>query len=113
MANESGVVGAVEHSQNRDVVQAAGKKPDDRVTSKAILDLLRRQSFRCAMTGRMLTPDVASIDHIIPVSKGGEHRLSNVQVLHADVNAAKQTMSVEDFISLCREVVIYADSKGA
>jgi hypothetical protein len=31
-----------------------------------------------------------------------------VQVLHKDVNRAKSTMTNEEFVQLCREVVEYA-----
>ena len=73
-----------------------------------VLRLLERQQHRCALTGRSLTPDTASLDHIIPVRCGGEHVVENTQVLHKDVNRAKTTMTNEEFIQLCREVVEYA-----
>jgi 5-methylcytosine-specific restriction endonuclease McrA len=79
-----------------------------RVTVANVLRLLERQNYRCALTGRLLTPDLASLDHIVPVRCGGEHRIENAQVLHRNVNRAKTTMTNEEFIALCREVVEYA-----
>jgi len=38
---------------------------------------------------------------------GGKHLVENTQVLHKDVNRAKTTMTNEEFIRLCREVVEY------
>jgi 5-methylcytosine-specific restriction endonuclease McrA len=73
-----------------------------------VLQLLEWQGYRCALTGRPLTPDTASLDHVVPVRNGGEHRIENVQVLHKDVNRAKSTMTNEEFVQLCREVVEYA-----
>jgi 5-methylcytosine-specific restriction endonuclease McrA len=70
-----------------------------------VLRLLERQKYRCALTGRPLTPELASLDHIVPVRCGGEHQIENAQVLHRNVNRAKTTMTNEEFISLCREVV--------
>jgi hypothetical protein len=58
-----------------------------------------------------LTPDTASLDHIVPVCCGGEHVVENTQVLHKDVNRAKTTMTNQEFIQLCREVVTHADSR--
>jgi len=70
-----------------------------------VWDLLRRQAFRCALSGRPLTPESAALDHILPVSRGGKHSIENAQVLHKEVNRAKGTLTNEEFIQLCREVV--------
>lgn len=73
-----------------------------------VLRLLEWQDYRCALTGRSLTPDSASLDHIVPVRDGGEHTIENVQVLHKEVNRAKSTLTHEQFIQMCREVVDHA-----
>jgi 5-methylcytosine-specific restriction endonuclease McrA len=65
---------------------------------------LEYQRYRCALTGRKLTPDEASLDHIVPVRDGGEHTIENAQILHRDVNRAKSVLSHQAFINLCREV---------
>ena len=87
--------------------------PSGAVTAANILRLLECQNYRCALTGRRLTPEVASLDHVVPVRDGGEHRIENSQVLHKDVNRAKSTMTSEQFIQLCREVVRHAARKDA
>ncbi|MCC7409317.1 MAG: hypothetical protein IT442_14725, partial [Phycisphaeraceae bacterium] len=69
-----------------------------------VLALLQRQAYRCALTGWDLTPETAALDHIIPVSRGGEHRISNAQVLTKIVNRAKGTLTNEEFIELCGAV---------
>jgi 5-methylcytosine-specific restriction endonuclease McrA len=74
-----------------------------------VLRLLECHQYRCAMTGRPLMPNTASLDHIVPVRRGGEHVIENAQVLHKDVNRAKTTMTNEEFIQLCREVVAHAE----
>jgi 5-methylcytosine-specific restriction endonuclease McrA len=73
-----------------------------------VLRLVEDQQFCCALTGRPLTPDLAALDHKVPVSRGGEHHIENAQVLHKDVNRAKGVMTNEEFIALCREVVAHA-----
>lgn len=78
------------------------------MTTANVLRLLEWQRFHCALTGRSLTPDTASLDHILPVRCGGEHRIENVQVLHKEVNRSKTTMTNEEFLQLCREVVAHA-----
>jgi 5-methylcytosine-specific restriction endonuclease McrA len=79
------------------------------VTANEVLDLLDRQAYRCALTGRQLMPDTAALDHVIPVSRGGEHRIENAQVLQKAVNRAKGTLTNEEFIALCHEVVAHAN----
>lgn len=83
-----------------------------KLTSKDVRDLVERQQYRCAMTGRQLTPDVAFVDHVFPVSRGGAHSIENLQVVHADVNEAKGTMTPAEFITMCRDVVAWVDGHG-
>lgn len=70
-----------------------------------VLELLQRQSHRCALTGRPLTPETASLDHRIPIAAGGDHAIGNLQIIHRDANAAKGTMAQSEFVALCWDVV--------
>ena len=83
------------------------------VDVRNILRLIQNQNYRCALTGRRLEPQTAALDHIIPVSRGGEHVMENVQVLQKQVNRVKHTLTNEEFIALCREVVAHADSANS
>lgn len=74
------------------------------VTGKQILKLIEKQQYRCALSGRKLTPETASLDHVVPLSRGGKHDISNLQVLEHHVNTAKGTLTVDEFISLCEDV---------
>jgi hypothetical protein len=76
-----------------------------------ILWLLERQSYRCALSGRELLPSTTSLDHMVSISRGGRHIVGNAQALQREVNRAKGTLTNEEFIQLCREVVAWADSK--
>jgi hypothetical protein len=75
------------------------------VSVGGVLRMLDRQQFRCALSGRSLTPETAALDHVVPVGLGGKHVLENVEVLHKDVNRAKGSMPRDEFIGLCTEVV--------
>jgi hypothetical protein len=77
------------------------------VTAKQIMELIERQEFRCALSGRELTPETASLDHVLPLSRGGTHDISNLCVVHHHVNAAKGTMTVDEFVAMCREVAAH------
>ncbi len=85
-----------------------GDRPNGPINIANVLQLLEWQSYRCALTGRQLTPETASLDHIVPVRDGGKHVMENVQVLHKDINRAKSTLALDQFIQLCREVVEHA-----
>lgn len=74
------------------------------VTIGDLLELLDRQDRKCALTGRPLTPESCSLDHRIPISRGGDHDITNCQLVVPEANAAKGTMSQEDFLALCRDV---------
>lgn len=76
-----------------------------------MLKLVERQGYRCALTDRELNPKTASLDHVIPTGKGGEHLITNTQVLHKAVNRAKGTMTNEEFVAMCREVVEHDERK--
>ncbi|OHB60856.1 MAG: hypothetical protein A2Y12_10125 [Planctomycetes bacterium GWF2_42_9] len=81
------------------------------ITGSQILKILEDQKYRCALSGRLLTPQTASVDHIIPLSKNGTHDISNIWVVDHKMNLAKGTMSVDEFISVCRDVVKFQESK--
>lgn len=80
------------------------------VTARRLLHLLQQQHYRCALSGRELTPDNCSLDHVVPVSRGGSHTLDNVHLVVREVNAAKGTMSQDEFIAMCIDVVEHARS---
>jgi len=80
------------------------------VSTDNVLRLLEHQQHRCALTGRRLTPQTAALDHIVPIRCGGEHVIENTQVLHKDVNRAKGSLTSEEFLAMCREVVRWSDS---
>lgn len=70
-------------------------------SSVTILKLIKRDGLRCALCGEMCDPDdhswseyigprSPSIDHIIPMAKGGGHTWDNVQIAHVICNSYKR-----------------------
>lgn len=68
--------------------------------SVTLKKLIERDGLRCALCGGLCDPDdkgwseyfgptAPTIDHIIPMSKGGGHTWGNVQVAHAICNCCK------------------------
>jgi hypothetical protein len=70
------------------------------------------QQGLCAVTGVSLVPGSnASLDHIVPVSRGGDNSKTNLRWVLDVVNKAKWDMTDEQFVELCRLVVAAAESK--
>lgn len=72
--------------------------------SDAVLlaDVIDRDGNTCAWCGTEVDLTVAwpdrmskSLDHVIPLAKGGEHALSNAALLHLGCNSAKGTRTLE------------------
>ncbi len=77
--------------------------------------LFERQEGRCALTGvqifirgtrRSNQLDTASLDHIVPASKGGTSDISNLQWTSWLVNRSKTNLNTEEFLGLCTMVVL-------
>lgn len=55
----------------------------------------RRDKAVCGICRKHVTKDQASIDHIIPLARGGEHAYRNVQLAHLRCNIGKGAKLVE------------------
>jgi len=76
-------------------------------------DVLKKfgKHFPCALTGRPIDfykPETYEYDHIQPISRGGDNTLNNLQLLCPEANQAKGRLTDQEFIELCKEVVIHA-----
>jgi hypothetical protein len=74
------------------------------ITLGELRRVLESQNYRCALTNQELTPNNFALDHIIPLSDGGDFSESNCQAVAAEVNRAKHTMSQDAFIDMCVRV---------
>lgn len=82
------------------------------IRAAELVDKLWAQKFRCALTGDELETHEAVPDHRLPLSRGGKHRIENIDIIRSDVNKAKGDMTTEEFVEMCRKVVKYANKKG-
>ena len=68
------------------------KNERTKVTPSLRYDVMRRDGFRCCLCGRTAANGVElEVDHIIPVSRGGNTTYSNLQTLCRDCNRGKGT----------------------
>lgn len=74
---------------------------------RTLEDLFIKQNYKCALTGdELVVGDGASIDHIIPVSKGGAVKdINNLQAITLDANHFKWTKTNEEVVDLCRKIL--------
>jgi len=97
-------VSAMKHDAGID----AGKKGKTSATSGELMQLIEQQGYRCALTGKALTPQTARLDHKVPVCEGGSHDVSNLHWVLDIVNTAKGTMGLDQFVGMCIDVARWA-----
>jgi hypothetical protein len=63
----------------------------------------------CYLTGRPinLSDDKYHLDHILAVSKGGGCNITNLGITCPEANYAKGSLSVQELLELCKEILIH------
>lgn len=80
----------------RSVPEWVGKTPDQEIPKRVKLRVWERCGGKCALTGRKLRPgDAYDFDHIIPLTLGGAHAETNLQVVSRDAHKAKTASDVK------------------
>lgn len=71
------------------------------------VEIYDRDGWRCGLCRRKVNsglkyphPRCASLDHIVPLSLGGEHVRANVQLAHLDCNVRKGARSAGEQLLL-------------
>lgn len=65
---------------------------------------------KCYLTGRIINlkcPGTYHFDHIIPRAQGGSTTLDNLGITCKPANQAKHSLTVNEFLALCVEVLRY------
>lgn len=58
----------------------------------------------CAICGKPVKFKKMTVDHIVPLSKGGTNDRSNLQLAHLSCNRAKADMSADEFFGLVDQI---------
>lgn len=66
---------------------------------KVIRDrILERDNFRCTYCGALGAPSVElEVDHVVPLSRGGTHEMSNLVTACGDCNLSKHGKALKDW----------------
>lgn len=72
-----------------------------------LLDLFNKQEGRCAYTGYpIIIGETASIDHVIPRTRGGTNDIENLHWTTWFINRVKSNMTHNEFVSMCHHVAL-------
>jgi hypothetical protein len=83
----------------------------ERATTRQLERLAYEQGERCALSGRMIKPETADLDHIIALSNGGTNAIDNLHWLDRQVHKCKGTLDTNEFIRVCLDVAAWVSRK--
>ena len=66
-------------------------------------EVFKRDSFTCQYCGRSAPDVVLQVDHIAPVSKGGDNTITNLITSCADCNAGKSDRELDDATAVAKQ----------
>ena len=81
------------------------KTPRRNFTERERRDIYIRDKGICGICGRFIPPDCFTIDHIIPISKGGTYDYDNLQCCCKKCNQLKDDALPDDFFKVILDVV--------
>ncbi len=92
--------------------QIANNKTKTMGNKFKIKDLLERIGSNpiCYLTGENIdlsAPSTYNLDHIIPISRGGDNSLENCGLASKQANQAKTNMIPEEFFDFCKKLLEY------
>lgn len=86
--------------------KAANQYLGDYTRFEELIEVFDSQEGQCAYTKRTLMPGYnASVDHVIPKSRGGTDTLENLHFVELSVNYAKRNLLAGEFKLLCAQVL--------
>lgn len=76
----------------------------DGTLTQPVIRALLRAATECAYCECALTPRTRSLDHVIPLARGGAHSIANVVVACRDCNHRKSGRLLADWLDVLREI---------
>lgn len=81
------------------------QKPSYKFAAKDFYTLLDKQGYRCALSGRELTPENTDAEHILPLDQGGNHTPDNIYLVVRDAARPKRHLTESQMIELCYDIL--------
>lgn len=104
---------AIRHSSpDKQSRQQAIDATSDGSASVPALSKMLRDASNCSHCGVELTqsypvkPTQRTLDHTLPLSRGGKHTLSNISVMCLSCNSAKQDRTIEEFSRVKKKIAL-------
>ena len=79
-------------------------------TVAQVMEKLKLNEYKCALTGWTLEPDNFALDHVQALADGGSDLIDNLECVHPLGNRAKGTMGKAQFVDMCIAVANHASS---
>ncbi|MCR1795541.1 HNH endonuclease [Leptospira sp. id769339] len=73
--------------------------------AKDFYKILNSQEYRCFLTGRELLPENTNSEHIVPLRKGGNHKLNNICHIVTPLSKLKRYYTEEEIVHLAADIV--------
>lgn len=67
------------------------------------ISVFRRDRWICYLCGCRCTKKTVSLDHVLPLCRGGAHSLENVRTACRRCNSSKHSSTIEEYVARCRE----------
>lgn len=80
-------------------------KNGHRITANELWSIAKKQKLICPLTGRKLTRENISLDHITPLSAGGDNSFNNLRFVDYHANLAKLNYSDVELLQLAKDIV--------
>ncbi len=93
--------------ENNKKVKESIKIKRRQFTSKERTIIYNKNKGRCAICGEFVPYDAFTVDHIIPLAKGGTNELNNLQCTCKTCNLIKQDILPEDLMDKLTGIVLY------
>jgi len=104
----SGIAREIVHHGLSGSRKIKGEYCHQKVSSDVVNEVTRKYVLAesCAYCGRSFTKEnPKSLDHIVPVVKGGKNETSNINICCLECNMRKRDSTLQDWIALCSLVV--------
>ena len=98
----------------------AGKRDIEfKLTQRQVVNLLKKQNNKCALTGLPIEFSKTESDHnnrrttasIDRIDQDKAYVITNIQIVHKVVNFMKHTLQQSEFIEMCKLVANHVESK--